>query len=123
MALHGPFHQVPELLYFRRDHPGRAERANPTIRSRCANLDPRRANRLRNPTVRLLGEYVYGFADLIRRAPISAADKRECFGHLGAWLTNRARSGHGERVEDRAPTASDVATVNEIVAGREGRPA
>lgn len=43
ITLHGPFHQVPELLYFRRDHPTRAERANPSKRSRCANLDPRRA--------------------------------------------------------------------------------
>lgn len=30
IVLHGPFHQVPELLYFRRDHPTRAERANPS---------------------------------------------------------------------------------------------
>ncbi len=30
ITLHGPFHQVPELLYFRRDHPTRAERANPS---------------------------------------------------------------------------------------------
>ena len=59
IALHGPFHQVPELLYFRRDHPTRAERANPTMRTRCANLDPRRASRL-HPTARLLAEYVWG---------------------------------------------------------------
>ena len=48
MALYGRFHQVPELLFFRRDHPDRAERAKPTIRSRSANMEPRRASRLRN---------------------------------------------------------------------------
>ena len=53
LALHGPFHQVPGWLYFRRDHPERAERACPTVRTRCANLDPRRANRLRHPVARL----------------------------------------------------------------------
>ena len=70
IALHGPFHQVPELLYFRRDHPTRAERANPSKRSRCVNLDPRRAGPL-HPTPRLLAEYVWGFVAAIRRAPLS----------------------------------------------------
>ena len=31
IALHGPFHQIPDWLYFRRDHPDRAEHA----RRRC----------------------------------------------------------------------------------------
>ncbi|EHN80347.1 glycosyl transferase, partial [Streptomyces coelicoflavus ZG0656] len=52
ITLHGRFHQVPELLYFRRDHPTRAERANPSKRARCVNLDPRRAGPL-HPTPRL----------------------------------------------------------------------
>ena len=59
VGLHGPFYQVPDWLYFRRDHPERAERACPTVRSRCANMDPRRADRLRNPVARLYGEYVW----------------------------------------------------------------
>ena len=49
LALHGPFYQVPEWLYFRRDHPGRAERSHPSVRARCANMDPRRGNPWRNP--------------------------------------------------------------------------
>ena len=56
LALHGRFHQVPELLYFRRDHPDRGDR-NPTIRAVCANLDPRRAD---HSTVRLVAEYLWG---------------------------------------------------------------
>src|ERR1700744_966024 len=39
IGLYGPFYQVPDWLYFRRDHPDRAERACPTIRTRCANMD------------------------------------------------------------------------------------
>ena len=126
IALHGPFFQVPQLLYFRRDHPTRAERANPTKRTRCANLDPRRADRLRHPTVRLLGEYVWGFVAAVRRAPLTPAERRECYRYLGQWLASRARPGAGERVEDRAtvPVAtSDELTraVQTIVAGRDGR--
>jgi glycosyltransferase involved in cell wall biosynthesis len=89
VAMQGRFHQVPELLYFRRDHDTRAERANPSVRSRCANLDPKRATGF-NPTARLLAEYAMGYVDLIRRAPISAAEKRACFRHLGEYLSSRA---------------------------------
>ncbi|MYS05038.1 glycosyltransferase family 2 protein, partial [Streptomyces sp. SID6041] len=121
IGLHGPFHQVPELLYFRRDHPTRAERANPSKRSRCVNLDPRRAGLL-HPTPRLLAEYVWGFVAAIRRAPLTPAERRACYGHLVAWATSRARPGAGERVEDRTPVDPDrlAVSLDDIVAGREG---
>lgn len=123
LALHGQFHQVPELLYFRRDHPDRAERAYPTKRARCANMDPRRADRLRNPTVRLLGEYVWGFADAIRRAPLSRTDKRECYRHLARYVTTRVVPRSSQRVSTLpAPTGHVPSlTLEAIVAGRERR--
>ena len=122
IALHGPFHQVPELLYFRRDHPTRAERANPSKRSRCVNLDPRRAGLL-HPTPRLLAEYVWGFFASVRRAPLSPADRRACYRHLAAWMASRVRPGAGERVEDRAPIHPSQVTVSvdALVAGRAER--
>ena len=89
LALHGRFYQVEEWLYFRRDHPDRAERACPTMRSRCVNMDPRRANRLRHPVVRLYGEYVWAYMDTIRRAPLQSAERRECYGYLAQWLGSR----------------------------------
>ena len=90
LALHGPFHQVPELLYFRRDHPTRAERANPTTRTRCANLDPRRASRLRHPTIRLLAEYVCGF---VADRPALAASRQRT--NASATATSHAGSSPG----------------------------
>ncbi|MET9696765.1 glycosyltransferase family 2 protein [Streptomyces sp. NPDC006529] len=124
IALHGRFHQVPELLYFRRDHPTRAERANPGKRARCANLDPRRAGPL-HPTPRLLAEYVWGFVSAVRRAPLSAADRRACHRHLAAWMASRVRPGAGERVEDRTPVDPDrfAVSLDALVAGRSGRKA
>jgi hypothetical protein len=95
IGLHGPFYQVPDWLYFRRDHPDRAERACPTMRSRCVNMDPRRASRLRHPAVRLYGEYVWGYIAAIRRAPLSPADRRECYSYLAQWFASRARPGRG----------------------------
>jgi glycosyltransferase involved in cell wall biosynthesis len=123
LALHGRFHQVPELLYFRRDHPDRAERARPTVRQRCANLDPRRANRLRNPLLRLRAEYVLGFVSAVRRAPLSSADRRRCYGQLVSWLVSRVLTGSSQRIEDTAPQQDKgraPVSAHAKVAGREG---
>ena len=76
--------------------------------------------------MRRLGEDVWGSGEAVRRAPLRAAERRECYRDLGQWLARRARPGAGERVEDRAtvPVAtSDELTraVQTIVAGRDGR--
>lgn len=125
LALHGSFHQVPELLYFRRDHPTRAERSCPTVRTRCANLDPRRADGLRHPTVRLLAEYVIGFVHAVRHAPLSSTQRRRCYGQLALWFASRAvqlrtRPPSDSASSHRAPTELDAATttVDAVVAGR-----
>jgi glycosyltransferase involved in cell wall biosynthesis len=88
IGLYGRFFHVPEVLYFRRDHPNRAERSS-TIQIRCANLDPKRANRLRHPLPRLVGEYVLGYVSAIRRAPMSSRDRARCMTYLGEWLVSR----------------------------------
>jgi hypothetical protein len=103
LALFGRFHQVPEVLFFRRDHPDRAERARPTIRSRAANMEPRRANRLSNPTARLLAEYVGGFVGAIRRAPLSSVERRRCYTQLLRWMASRAAHRSSARIEDTLP--------------------
>jgi glycosyltransferase involved in cell wall biosynthesis len=85
LALHGPLHQIPDWLYFRRDHPNR----HITSRQRSAVLDPSRASRL-NPAIRLYVEYLWGYVSAIRRAPLPRAEKRECYRHLAVWLLSRA---------------------------------
>lgn len=97
LALYGPFYQVPEVLYFRREHPNRLTRA--TTRDRAAGLDPVRRNRLRHPTVRLYGEYVTGFFRTIRRAPLSATDRWRCNLEVLRWVaTVTARIGRTRRL-------------------------
>lgn len=130
IGLHGPFYQVPDWLYFRRDHPERAERAHLTVRTWCTNLDPRRADRLRHPTVRLYTEYVWGYVAAIRRAPLSPADRRECYRYLAQWAAGRALPVAGRTVLRGAPrsgaptasTAQPVISVDAVVAGRMRRP-
>lgn len=121
LVLYGPFYQVPDWLYFRRDHPERAERANPTVRSRCANMDPRRADPLRNPLARLYAEYIWAYISMIQRAPLSAADRRECYLYLAQWAASRARPGRprGASAQPSAPAdAASTISVDAVVAGR-----
>jgi glycosyltransferase involved in cell wall biosynthesis len=119
IALHGPFSVVPDWLYFRRDHPQRAERACPTMRSRCANMDPRRADPLRHPAARLYGEYIWAYVSAISHAPLSPADRRACYAHLGAWVLSRARPGRPGAVAMSAPAIPPLITVSAVVAGQE----
>jgi glycosyltransferase involved in cell wall biosynthesis len=90
LGLHGPFHNVPEFLYFRRDHVTRASRIGRNVRLRCMNLDPRRGDRWRHPLVRLFGEYLLGYVAAIRRAPISSVDRWRCFQVFAVWVARHA---------------------------------
>lgn len=127
LVLHGPFYQTPDWLTFRRDYPERAYLAYPKVRLRCVNHDPRRANRLKNPTARLLAEYIWGYVTAIRDAPLSPADRRECYRHLARWMTNwavdRARPKHRGPTEDQPSSVPGRRTVSvhAVVAGQEGR--
>ena len=107
IALFGPFCQVPDYLYFRRDHDDRAERAFKSVRHWCANLDPRRSDALRNPAIRLYAEYVWGYVNAIQEAPLTPADKRACYRHLAGWLASRASIKRGRYVPEQ-PSADDV---------------
>ena len=117
-ALHGRFRHVPEPLYFRRDHPG-AIRQVRSVRKWCAIQDPRRANMLRHPMPRLLGEYILGYVGAIRRAPLTAAEKRRCLRALAEWFASRLvphRIGTIPPVSTEA--LGEVPPLHTLVAGR-----
>ncbi|MBO0827468.1 MAG: glycosyltransferase family 2 protein [Streptosporangiales bacterium] len=102
LTLHGRFHRIPEALYYRRDLPTRAGRQRQSVRDWCVVHDPRRANRLRHPAVRLLAEYVWAFAGMIRRAPLSPREKWECYRHLSVYLASRGLPGLARRHADES---------------------
>jgi glycosyltransferase involved in cell wall biosynthesis len=99
LALYGPFYQVPEVLYFRREHPNRLSRAK--VRDRAAGLDPRRLA-WSHPAVRLYAEYVGGYFRTIRRAPLTPADRWRCYLEVARWVgvvsarISRTRQLHSE---------------------------
>jgi len=117
IVLHGPFYQVPEWLFFRRELPTRHSRG--TMRRRCTNMDPRRANRWLHPVVRLYGEYVWAYVSAIRRAPLSAAEREECYRHLAHWVASHRRSD-APRQDEPVPVPHPDIHIDSIVAGREG---
>ncbi len=112
LVLHGGFRQVEEWLYFRREHPGPLTK---DVRERCTTLDPRRANRLRHPLVRLYGEYVWAYVTAILRAPLSTAERCECFGILTHYLASRAVR---QRLYEDPLSPAPSIPVDTIVAGR-----
>ena len=129
LLLHGPFHNVAEHLYFRRDHPARASRVGRYIRRRCSHLDPARANRWRHPMVRLLGEYVWGFVAAVWRTPLSTRDRLRCYRELLLWLISHLNPLYRQALTDSPDPAfaaigegSWAARVSERVRGtRVGR--
>jgi glycosyltransferase involved in cell wall biosynthesis len=89
LGLHGPFYMVPDWLYFRRHHPDQGG-AIQSVRARCTNFDPRRADRLRHPIVRLYAEYILGYVTAIHRAPLTPSERQECYRYLAQWASGRA---------------------------------
>lgn len=88
-ALHGTLYQVPDWMFFRRDHPNRHQ----SPREWSAGYDPRRA---KQSAIRLYAEYLWGYVSVVRRSPLPSAEKRECYGHLARWLASRAVPAHQE---------------------------
>jgi glycosyltransferase involved in cell wall biosynthesis len=127
LALHGPFHITPEWLYFRRDTADRTYNQSPKLRHRCEVMDPARKNKLRHPTARLVAEYFGGYVGAIRRAPISAAERRECYRDLAWWIQDRALGKVVTR--QLVPAAEQLAagdhsatvSVAAVVAGQDSR--
>jgi glycosyltransferase involved in cell wall biosynthesis len=121
VGLHGPFYQVPAWLYFRRDHPERAERSHPGVRARCANMDPRRADPWRNPVPRLLAEYIWAYHRMIRRSPLTPTERLECYRHLAEWAGRRAKPHRLVASPQPVAEINPLISVDEVVAGRKER--
>jgi glycosyltransferase involved in cell wall biosynthesis len=88
VALHGPFHEIPECLFLRRDHPLTSVRANPGWEDRAAWFDPSRRGKIQMPRCRWFFEWLRS----IQRSPIGTAERVRCAGELWKW----ARWNRGE---------------------------
>ena len=89
-------------------------------------MDPRRANRLRHPAARLYAEYIWGYVAAIRSAPLSPADRQECYGTWrGGWPAGPSRWPVGRsaaallKSSESAFAPEPRSPIDALVAGRE----
>lgn len=105
LCLQGPFRQVPEVLYFRRDHQDRATRS-PSRRAFAATLDPTRRNQWRHPMIRMSAEYVFGYLKAIQRAHLGPVEAGRCLVEVAGWMLSCLLPWRKRRVLEKAKSGS-----------------
>ncbi|HKP97263.1 MAG TPA: glycosyltransferase family 2 protein [Fibrobacteria bacterium] len=93
LSLHGPFHEIPEFLFLRRDHPGTSTRQYPSAKERLVWFGAHGTGG-QHPTLRRGLEYWHSIA----RAPLGPGDRLACVGILGKWVSMRIRSVLGRNL-------------------------
>jgi len=86
LVLRGGLYQIPERLFYRRDHPGNHWRANRTTRSRAAWFDPGNRGHWQWPVT---CKHHHEYLSAIRRAPLDPFERIKCFMVLEGWLAKR----------------------------------
>lgn len=82
LALLGRFYQVPEYLFFNRDHPQRSIRALPSPYLRTAWFDPAKEGKLVFPTWKIL----FGYFSSIKHTPLNWYNQLYCYLHMTSWV-------------------------------------
>jgi glycosyltransferase involved in cell wall biosynthesis len=85
LGLRGGFHEVPEYLFYSRDHPERASRIQPQFHQRGEWFDPALAGRRVFPYWRIFFEY----ARAVGRVPLDRRERLLCYWELTGWLRVR----------------------------------
>lgn len=80
LSLHGCFYELPERLFFHRDHSDRSIIGKP--HEITAWFDPNKADAVVFPYWRLMLEYLRS----IRRSPLQLRDRFNCYLEIGRWL-------------------------------------
>jgi len=124
LSLHGEFHEIPEELFFAREHTGRSVTALPRLRERVAWHNPARARQIRFITWAQLE----GLLSAVSRAPLTARQRRRAYGRLGPWIRRNSRplvvdfifAGQelASRVAGRVPQANGAGVARRAVPAR-----
>jgi glycosyltransferase involved in cell wall biosynthesis len=87
LVLLGRFHELPEYLFFKRDHPGAHWRVHENYRAREAWYDPDRAGKTTFRTWRLFQEHLAS----IWRVPLSWNERMWCHLYMVWWIRRKWR--------------------------------
>ena len=88
LSLRGKFLQVPEYLFFHREHDGNSIHAHRNFRDRIAWFDPQRKGQPHLTRWWLLREYLLS----IHRSGLPSEERLLCFAQMGSWVF---RNWHG----------------------------
>lgn len=88
LALYGPFHKIPEYLFFRRAHALQSTAQHPDRQGRTIWYDPTKLGKIVFPHFRQFREYLR----VTGRVPLPLTEKIGCYASMMKWvLTNRRR--------------------------------
>ena len=88
LALHGRFHCIPEVLFYRRAHAAQSTEIAPDRQSRTVWYNPDKSGRLIFPHFRQFKEYI----SAIHRAPVDQQQRAWCYVEMLRWTgANRRR--------------------------------
>lgn len=83
LVLHGEFSEIPQELFFKRDHPKTSVRAHRAFHQRIAWYDPTQAGKLHLTRWKWFSEYLAA----IKRSPINYAEKTRCYLQMLQWIS------------------------------------
>jgi glycosyltransferase involved in cell wall biosynthesis len=86
LALYGRFHEVPEYLFFKRNHVGTSIHSHRSLRSLAVWFDPANAGKLQLNKWIMFREYLRS----IKRSPIDSWQKMLCRMQMGQWFFRHA---------------------------------
>ena len=82
LGLRGKFFEIPEYLFFSRDHNERSIRAMPAHHLRASWFDPDYTGKKVFPHWRIFFEY----ARCIQRVPLARHQRLQCYFHIAHWV-------------------------------------
>lgn len=88
LGLMGRFHEIPEYLFFNRDHPDKSIYKYSTFRDYAIFYDPRNRGRILLPRWRMAYEYVAA----VRSVPLTRGTRVRCYLRLGRWVRTHWQS-------------------------------
>lgn len=88
LGLFGQFHEVPEYLFFRRDHPQTSTRLFPNQRKRLTFMTLTKPGYICFPNFRFGVEYFKA----VTGTPLGWSERLLCYIELGRWLKRKRRS-------------------------------
>jgi glycosyltransferase involved in cell wall biosynthesis len=87
LSLMGKFIEIPEILFFHREHKNRSTRANPTQESFSEWFDPRNRERLNFPNWRLLKDYISSAL----MTPLTWKQHLACLFTITLWIVKNGK--------------------------------